>query len=218
MDTTVISPGVVHLSFPNRKELTLSLCRVQEFYEAANEQLRGKYFSWEAFVDAFSDNDGKISYFSFWSGFNFPGASYLAFLDAFRADLTDREKRVREEILRAVVGGSPFYVIGTLNGAEETLRHETLHALYHINDSYRMEAEGLVLGMDHEPRSRMREGLVILGYGDNVLRDEIQAYLGSGDEKELNQRFGFTPGECDSLCPPFRSLANRFLSAPKPAL
>lgn len=211
MDITVVLPGVVHLSFPNRKEMTLSLCRAQEFYEASDERLRGRHFTWEAFVDAFTDDEGKISYFSFWSGFNFPGTSYSKFLDAFKLDLSDRETRVMEAVTSSVDMNGSFYVIGTLAGAEDTFRHETLHALYHVDDAYRTEATGLVLNMDHGVRTRMREGLARLGYGDNVIYDEIQAYLGSGGTEELARRFGLTPSESAGQGAPFQELAGRFL-------
>jgi hypothetical protein len=212
MKTAIILPKVVHLSFPNRKEMSLSLCRTQEHYEAADPRLREKYFSWEVFLDAFSDSEGKISYFSFWSGFNFPGQSYLAFLEKFGSDLSPREEFVRDAVLSAVDPSDPFYVIGTLEGAAGTILHESLHALYHVDPIYRRDAIGVVLEMDHTVREKIKDGLSVLGYGENVLHDEIQAYMGSGAEEELARRFGLTTLDCSTQCPPFKSLVSRHLA------
>ena len=206
-------PGVVHLSFPNRKEMTLSLCRAQEHYEAADSRLRGKYFTWETFLDSFAADDGKIDYFSFWSGFNFPGIAFHSFLELFHHDLSRREKAVADAVAGVVDTRKPFYVIGTLEGATDTIRHEILHALYHVDEGYRREAVGLVLDMDHGVRRKVRDGLESLGYGENVIDDETQAYLGSGGEDELGRRFGMTDTDSRTQCPPFRALAERYLAA-----
>lgn len=191
--------------------MTLSLCRAQEFYEASQEKLRGKYFSWETFIDAFTDDGGAIGYFSFWSGFNFPGSTYSIFLETFQDDLSERERLVSEEVKKSVDTKAAYYVIGTLEGAVDTVQHEILHALYHVDASYRKEAVGLVLDMDHGVRTSMAKGLAQLGYGDNVTYDEIQAYLGSASHDELRLRFGLSEGDCSRQCPPFRTLALKFL-------
>lgn len=213
MKAELALPGVVHLSFPSRKEMTLSMCRAQEHYEAASDLLRGKYFSWETFLDSFADDDGKVDYFSFWSGFNFPGDAYQSFIDLFHHDLSRRERAVKAAVEAAADTRAPFYVIGTLDGATETIRHELLHALYHVNKGYRREAVSLVLDMDHRVRQKIHNGLTGLGYGENVIHDEIQAYLGSGGVDELNRRFGMTESDSLNQCPPFRDLAARHLAA-----
>lgn len=206
-----ILPGVAHLSFPNRKEMTLSLCRAQEYYEAASEALRGKYFSWESFLDSFVDSGGNVSYFSFWSGFNLPGETYLEFLTEFSSDLSRREMAVREAVIGVVDPSRAFYVIGTLDGAVGTLNHEMLHALFHVNDSYRDNALELVSKLNQGIDGKLRKGLSELGYGGNVMADEIQAYLGCGEPDELLRRFDLSLSDCETHCAPFRDLASGFL-------
>ncbi len=192
--------------------MTLSLCRAQEFYEAGQNHIRGRYFSWETFIDAFSDDDGKISYFSFWSGFNLPGQVYLNFLSTFRGDLSEREARVRNAVFGVVDSATPFYIIGTLEDSSDTLKHELLHALYHVNPEYRILADRLVDSVNADTRRKMENGLRAFGYGDNVLRDEIQAYLGSGTMAELQDRFHLNAFECETCGAGFRELAEQYLA------
>ncbi len=191
--------------------MTLSLCRAQEFYEAAQDHIRGKYFSWEEFLDSFMDEAGLIKYFSFWSGFNFPGDTYLKFFELFQDDLSKRERKVRETVDGQVNTASPFYVIGTLNGAEDTIRHELLHALFHVCPEYKRRAENLVESMESPLKDNISRKLSAMGYGENVIADEIQAYCSSGSREELFTRFGITEGDEARICPPFRTLAEEFL-------
>lgn len=206
-------PGTIHASFPNKKEMTLTLCRVQEYYESSHDHIRGKHFTWIDFIDTFTDERGRLDYFSFWSGFNFPGSSYLRFLQDFEGDLSAREDAFRRCVLSATGGRGNFYVIGTLEGAEATIKHELLHALYCVDSGYRQSADALLADLDGRTKAAFSLRLEQLGYGPNVLNDEIQAYLGSGGKDELDQRFGLELGLYDRYGGPFRDLATKHLAS-----
>ena len=64
--------NILQFSFDSQKELTLTFFRIQEYYESALTNIVGKKFSVFDFLNGYLDDAGKIDYFSFWSGFNFP--------------------------------------------------------------------------------------------------------------------------------------------------
>jgi hypothetical protein len=204
MISKIAYPNVVQLSFPNRRELTLTMCRPQEFYESDKEGIRGKYFDWERFIETFSDESGRLEYFAFWSGFNFPGEAFEGFLDVFRDNLSSREGRLAKEVFAKVDRSSPYYVIATLPNAEDTIRHEMAHALFCVNPSYRACSEALVSDVSVEVRDKMESGLKKLGYASNVYVDEIQAYLSTADDAELKKRFSLTHEESHREALPFQ--------------
>jgi len=173
--------------------------------------IRGNYFCWEAFIDAFADDSGRLDYFSFWSGFNFPGEAYINFLNTFSHDLTKREQAVKDAIFSEADLERPFYIVGALDGAVDTMRHELLHALYHIDESYRDRANELVESTSEDVRAKLRKGLQQLGYSEEVHADETQAYLATGSPEELGERFDLTIRECSDHTPRFRNLAEEFL-------
>lgn len=195
MRTVSPYPNVAQLFFPNRKELTITFCRAQEFYEAASDDIRGKHFTWETFLSTFADESGKLDYFSFWSGFNIPGEAFGRFLSHFGGELTSRETALRDAVFSTVDRSLPHYVIGAMEGAESTMRHEMAHALFHVSDSYRSGAIALVESLPLAIRTKMSEGLAKMGYSDGVHRDEMQAYLSTGEGGELQERFGLEDGE-----------------------
>lgn len=206
MIATMPHPNVIQFAFPNRRELTMTMCRPQEFYESAHAEIRGKKFDWEKFLEVFSDIDGRFEYFSFWSGFNFPGRSFEDFLKTFGEDLSRRERHLAKEVFSKVDRTLPYYIIATLPDATTTIRHEMAHALFCVDQGYKEKSEEMVNLVPMEERGKIESGLSKMGYTKEVHVDEIQAYLSTATPEELKKRFDLCAEKSDQLVPPFREM------------
>lgn len=189
----------------------MTMCRPQEFYESSHHEIKGKHFDWEKFLEVFSDDNGRLDYFSFWSGFNFPGKVFETFLKVFENNLSRRERHLAKEVFLRVDRSRPYYVIATLPNSEDTIRHELAHALFCVNEEYRKKAEELVCELPLEVRDKIEIGLSGLGYSEDVHVDEIQAYLSTGSPEELKKRFALEVTSTTAETPKFRKLLGSVL-------
>ena len=203
-EVTNIQPQILYLAFYTQKELTLTMCRVQEYYESAFLELNSVHFTWETFLDVCTTPDGEFNYFSFWSGFNVPSTAFLAFFSASPAyQYSTRELALYDTINAHVNIDEPFYVIATCVDQDAVLDHEIAHAMYSVDAKYRQAATALVEGLDAALRAQFSEVLSKLGYGANVITDEINAYLSTTSAEDLKHRFKV---DAWSAGQPFREL------------
>ena len=70
MKITNINNKRLILEYPTRKEMILSNFRISEFKEGV-AGIKGRVFTCDEFIDAYSDAKGNIDYFSYWDGFNY---------------------------------------------------------------------------------------------------------------------------------------------------
>ena len=181
MRVKIYNNNIVHLIFPNQKELTMTMCRLQEFYESDNVKLRSRIFTFEQFIDQYTHKDGCFDYFSFWGGFNIPGHVVEDFFDVF--ELTNRELEVRKATKK--YSRKPYYLIGTLIKDVETTKHELLHAYYYLDTVYKQQVDVLVRSMDKDLKKSITVALKNIGYANHVIIDEINAYMASSTHKYL---------------------------------
>ena len=186
MKLRVKNKNIIVLTFPNQKELALTMCRPQEFYEAATSKLRNNKFTYENVIDFYMDKDGSLDYFKTWAGFNIPGYVLDEFFSRF--DLTKREMALKNA-LRKVAKGD-YYVIAIRSGDDETLDHEYVHAHFYLNAEYRKKATALVNALPKTTFKRVSDILKLLGYNSAVIKDEINAYLGTSKLSWLNNNLG----------------------------
>jgi len=167
--------GLIHVQYSTQEALCKAFARFQEHYE--NPEFREKVFTLGQLREWYCKKRGSWSYYSDWNGFNFP--SYV--LNAFKAgsfDPLSPEERELFERLRYIPG--KFYVIGTHGkGDAETLEHEKMHALYYFNDAYRKEIDSFLELTYPAKLSPLKNHLRELGYHEDVIQDEVHAYLGS---------------------------------------
>jgi hypothetical protein len=178
-------PGVLHLEFATRKDLTLTMARVQEFYESPYPHIKGRYFTWAQFVDAYSDDKGNLTYFQEWEGFNVPRAILTTFYQIF-TDLSPREEWLR------TVSDECEYLIGTDKDSDPSaVLHELAHAKYKLNPEYRKQVRAITDKMTQDLGFRFQRDLRAADYPDDVeiLRDEVHAYLKTSTEEELVETF-----------------------------
>ena len=178
-------PQCLLVEFDTKKDMALTFCRIQEYYESDKEPLRGQLFSFYDFVVEHMDDRGRINYFNHWDGYNFHDQVFKKWLPW---DRTVHENKLLDHMEAELNWDQPFYVIGSLEGDKGTIKHELAHALWYLNTDYRMRAEILVHDIKkyypYEYR-RFTTELREMGYAEAVLHDEMQAYMATGDIKDL---------------------------------
>lgn len=201
---------IVHLNFETQYQLCSSFVRIQEFYESPYARIRNQFFTLDMFMDAYVEDKGEFTYFTDWSGFNVPGNAILNFWELYRGTLDagyryDCNLRAKEHAVLSPVMPKlekqeiDFYIIGTYGAIEETSKpyvdHEIAHAYYYLNHVYRRFCNEIYAELDQVVRSKVAVGLMEMGYSEQVIEDETQAYFATDDEDVLRTRFGL--GDAD---------------------
>lgn len=160
--------------------------RYQEFYESDSDSFRGKGFKWYDFVKNYKEKT-KNDYFSYhedWAGYNIPCDSIescitkipdINFYDLIMFSIVDT--------IRDRVGTDNYYLIGIdqSNGEDPSLiYHEMAHGLWFVNGVYKTKQTKNINNLDPGFRDRLSRKISGMGYGENVIDDEIQAYLSTG--------------------------------------
>lgn len=213
--TSSIKDRIIHIQFKTQKDMTLTMARVQEFYESPHEHIRNRFFSWDTFMDTYMDDYGEIDYFYMWSGFNIPGKVFKSFFSLFSGSLSKREQNLYETVQHNLgLSTDDFYIIGSLTNDSATTQHELLHAHYYLNEEYREAAKKLVKSLPLESRLSLESSLIKIGYSNEVLTDEINAYLATENKTSIRQIFEYDIRECPvdaSMMRPFKTLAKTVL-------
>ena len=185
MKIKVYNKNIIYASFPTQKELTLTMCRPQEYYECDSTKLRGKNFTFEKLIEHYIEDNGYLTYFSVWSGFNIPSIVLETFFKNF--ELSKREQKLYN--VTRPYSNKPYYFIATKANDHETLRHELVHAHYYLNPVYKQAANILVKHMRPDLRKNLTAGLKEKGYTNSVMIDEINAYMATSGTKYLVEEF-----------------------------
>ena len=208
--------NIYHVRFKAQIELASTFLRFQEYYESP--KFRGRVFSLEEFQKWYIQNSpngkktGKFTYFTDWNGFNIPSEIMDPFFQGSFDPLSDQEKILLETFRR--IRTKKFYIIGThdkgSNNNQKTLKHEIAHGLYYTNQTYYSLIQKLIANLD----SSIKERLVLFlknsaGYHDDVIEDEIQAYLVSGYEKL--EKFGVSLEGFNEAHRKFEEVFNKFI-------
>ena len=168
--------GLIHLHFDNQYDVTSTFMRLQEFYESPYENIKGKYFTVEQYMDTYADDTGDFSYTSDWSGFNVPGNVVLDFYDLHWTEFLNKEKDLYTILKPFIeIDGSNLYVIGTYK--EDTIDHELAHAMYYLHPEYKVMMDNLTNQIMNPYSKDIQKVLRDMGYCDEVMKDEMQAYL-----------------------------------------
>ena len=211
MQLTKIAPQILLFEGYNQKELALTFFRIQEFYESPLNGLKRQSFSVFDFLYQSMDVDGNIDYFSFWSGFNFPGHVVKDWWNT-HSDWTPFEQRLIRDIRLNVDTDEPFYVIGSLEKDTETIDHEVAHALWFIDRDYQKEMSDLnqeLIMFHYDNWIEMEKHLLGIGYCDQVISDEIQAYMIESKESFLEE-FDVNYNEVESIRERYRTVFNNY--------
>ena len=131
-----------------------------------------------------------FTYHEDWSGYNIPCDSIescikvipdLNFYDLIMFSIVDT--------IRNIVGSENFYLIGIdqSNGEDPSLiQHEIAHGLWFSDPTYKARQMQNIQNMDDQVREKFIDKIKKAGYGENVLNDELQAYLSTGTSPMMN--------------------------------
>jgi len=188
IEPEVVFEGLLHLHFDTQYEITSTFLRLQEYYESDYPEIRGKHFTLDQYMDRYAADKGNFTYTSDWSGFNVPGHIIEEFAHKFAEDLLEKEKDLLGVILQAVEEQewAKYYVIassrdgGRHNSSNDVMRHEIAHGMYYLNDKYRKEMRALTKDIK-EKQPDIAKALKEMGYCNEVVDDEIQAYFGTSN-------------------------------------
>lgn len=194
MKLTKLNDNIFLFTSETMKELTLSFFRVQEYYESQKPALNRKEFTVFDFLNEQMNDKGEIDYFSYWTGFNVPGKIFSEWMDKNKLEFTPFEMKMISQLDNA--GINPFhgnyYVIGSLETDIETIDHEIAHALYETNPDYKSDMDNLNIELllnHNDIFETMHIVLLELGYSEDVIHDEIQAYISSSNVPYLKKEF-----------------------------
>lgn len=205
------------LEFNTQKDLALAFCRVEEYYEG-NPKVNGKYLSFVEFIDAFMIDDGKLDYFHYWTGFNIPGNIFIEWSQKNMSEKTYWENALAYAVHSKLNLEKPFYIIGGVKGDIEVIDHEIAHALYYMNPEYKDMMDTANYQFYKNLRgeySKMVKALKKMGYGDNVIKDEVQAYMSTSGKKELVEKFGLDFTKIQGFRKLYRKVLSRYNTSKK---
>ncbi len=193
---------IVHLHFETQYHLTSAFVRMQEFYESPFPEIRGQVFTLIEFMDRYADSNKskKFTYFTDWAGFNIPGNVLSDFFDRFYDEgLSSKESAIWNTVGRFHdAGDRDYYIIGTYGDATGYVEHELAHAYYYLNPVYRKFCDEIYAGLDPEVKAKVAVGLLEMGYTEEVIGDETQAYFATDAEDILRKRFGLEDADITS--------------------
>ncbi len=190
-----IFPKCIHLHFKTQYEVASTMMRLQEFYESPYENIRGKHFNIEEYMDTYASAMSNFTYTCDWTGFNIPGNIVDEFFEKF-SDLLDKEIYLKEMIdkakKKAKIKDEHFYLIASYADkvdGKDVLKHELGHALYYLNTDYRAEMDNTVVSIPEKELELLFKGMLAQGYTKEVVLDEIQAYFSTSDMVQLCKDF-----------------------------
>lgn len=189
-------PGIFVVVVKDSYERAMLFLRCQEFYESPFPEFRGQNFDIFRYMDAYRKNNGKgvFSYPSDWMGYNIPG--HIAedcinrVLDGNSSIFPTPYDYIMKSIIDHVKGqlenNSKWYLIGVNEDTGNIMNHEICHGLFYSNSEYKEKTQALVKSIPSPIFDSLKKIILSLGYVEDVIDDEIQAYLSTGLTQEMN--------------------------------
>jgi hypothetical protein len=184
-----IQPKVWLVTMDNSYDLAMTFCRVQEFYESAFKEIRGKYFNMTEFQRMYSMKfgDGVFTYPHDWAGFNVPSHiidKCYNYQESFN-DINQYDDVIQEiNNVITLEEDLKYYLIGAETKAQSTINHEIAHAFYYLYPKYKKVADEITNEVPIAIQNKIKKWLTAIGYNDKVFKDELQAYI-SADPNTL---------------------------------
>jgi hypothetical protein len=198
MKSKKLGKNVILFTFPTQKSLALSFFRVQEYYESPKSELKSKIFSIFDFLDAMMTDSGDINYWAVWTGFNIPGNVFNSWKNADFAK-TPLEIELIKKVESSNFDGDKYYVIAATESDAGTITHEIAHALYYLKNKYKSEMDEITESFKVQFPSQYKifvKNLLKMGYTEEVIVDEIQAYMSEADQEYIKKHFKLDWNSC----------------------
>ena len=181
-----IQPKVYCAYFDDSYTMCMAFARFQEYYENESPVFRDQSFSMFDLMEWYAKKHGagSFTYTRDILGFNLPCSIIGEVAAKGIPDLNkyDHMMFALESLVRAKDPDlDSCYLLGLdRSGNPEDQLHEIAHGLYFTNAKYRKDMDKLVRALPLSKRGVIEECLRDMGYGGNVMVDEIQAYLATG--------------------------------------
>jgi hypothetical protein len=208
-----VRPNIFAVIVPNNYDRAMLFCRVQEFYESDSELFRNQDFDmWEYMRWYSAKNKGVFTYTKDWDGFNIKLVTALNCIVGIK-NLTPYDNIMQEIIDEILLTNHPYdvYIIGVKSETCDTFKHELCHALYNINNEYKIladEISGLYISRD--TFYKLAGNLEEIGYNKDVVPDELQAYFLTNYKSKYFSK-GVDIDELTDIHNKYKQQLNRFL-------
>lgn len=183
-------PGIFTIEVKDDYQRAMLFLRCQEFYESAFPEIKGKKFDIFEYMEMYRKwkNTDTFTYPHDWIGYNFPGEIAETCIKQVLFDRLDNLPTKYDYIMNQILieiksmlgGNTRYYIIGVDNLESQTMKHEIAHALFYTNEPYRRWTTQMVQGMPESIQNEMTEILKEMGYCDDVIVDETQAFMSTG--------------------------------------
>ena len=206
MKKKLINGNILHLEYPNIKELNLDLFRMSEYYESPSKKINSKVFDILDFLEVNINSLGKIDFFEKWPAYNITGKTLRDFRQFF--ELNRREKPIYDLLDKINKPLENVYIIANIKNDDEGFEHEIAHAFYYLSETYKKESLSLIKKMDSEVKSNIMKGFKVIGYPNikSIIDDELNAWLSTTTKKSWKLEFGFNYKYIKNHTLPFREL------------
>jgi hypothetical protein len=170
-----VKPGVFAVVVPDTYDRCMLFLRVAEYYESPNIKFKNTNFNIWEFIKQYQG--GSFSYTRDWDGFNVPLKVARECMSHELPWSTPYDLHMAKILTHINYKLKDGYIIGVDSLYSDTMKHEICHALYYLNEDYRDKVKKLISDIDPMDYFTMRENLISIGYSQEVITDEIQAYL-----------------------------------------
>lgn len=181
MKTHKINDKILAVEFPNRKEITLTMFRIAEYYESPFKEIKDSIFTIDKWLEKYifiKYGKDKENYFEYWDGFNLPVEKAMDSFFMFENESQGREYKFLDEVAKVFgYDNKDGYVICYTKGDKITLKHELCHALYYTNQDYKKEVNEVIKKMNKNLKDKYIQNLKKDKYTKEVFIDEINAYI-----------------------------------------
>lgn len=185
-----VIPRIYAVKVSDPYERAMLFMRVQEFYESQFDGIQGHHFEMFQFMEIYRKwaKKGYFSYPEDWVGFNVPGeiaeACTKHVLKASNRLLSTPYDFIMKEIIdtiREENGGEKYYIIGVNKFKSQLMDHEVSHGLYYVDGDYKKSCLDLISEtLTNRKYQTLKKIIMKMGYSEEVIDDEIQAYLSTG--------------------------------------
>ncbi len=213
-----VRPNVFAVIVKDHYHRAMLFCRVQEYYESPNPQFKGKNFSIWDYIEWYSREHKDVFTYAFdWGGFNIPLKTAWDCYEKLKEYESPYDK-VMDNIIGTIelkmfnkksTRNWNGYIIGADSIESDTFEHEICHGLYATNKEYKLLVDEVTETISTKDYLTFKNNLIKMGYNDNVIDDEIQAYLSTNWEYPKFSK-GVSKKKCKELYKQYKQIFNRY--------